>query len=99
MATALRPRLPDLDLGAASTAGRSYIPAFGEKSGRLAESKGEERTCEPEAGRSHEGTWVIVGPLGFTKAGPKQDPASRAFLASSRRCGQAGWAQPAEKRL
>lgn len=83
----------------ASTGGRSSIATFGDTSGRLAGSKGEEGTWEPEMGRSHEGTWVIVGPLGLTEASPKWDLVSRAFLASSRRCGQAGWAQPTEKRL
>lgn len=54
------------------------------------QGKGEEGTWDPEGGRSHEG---------LTKADPKQDPASHAFLASSRRCGHASWAQPAEKTL
>lgn len=53
----------------------------------------------PEGGRPHEGTWAIGGPLELTKADPSLDPASLAFLASSRRCGQASWAQPAEKTL
>lgn len=36
------------------------------------------------------------GRLELTKADPKLDSASYAFL-TSRRCGQASWAQPAEK--
>lgn len=99
LATALRLRPPGLDLGAASPGARSSMATFREKSGRLAESKGEEGTWEPGMGRSREGTWVIVGPLGFMEADLRQDPASHALLACSRRCGQACWAQPAEKRL